>query len=215
MQMCGGGDEPADDSDLARALRALKRRGCLLLLTGRTPPETTRRAVRRVLGSPRARRRRVVVRTDPDGEDAYDDVPNTRVVDVRAVVREGRPDGLAVVRERVRTAVDGAVDDASPDPAELRVVVDAAAPLVDVWGVEAAGEFLDDLAATARAAHAMIAARLDVDDAALAGSLAAAPDVRVELRHVCDVDCTCDGDRDGPCQRVHLPGREPSPWTPL
>jgi hypothetical protein len=213
--MGGGSDEATGNADLADALESLKRRGCLLLLTGRTPPETTRRAVRRVLGSSRAPRRRVVVRTDPDGTDAYDDVPGARVVDVRDVVRAARPDGLDVVLERVRGAVDGAVEDAPPDPAELRVVVDDTASLVDAWGVEPVVEFLDGLAAAARTARAMIAARLDRDEAALSADLAAVPDVRIELRRDCDVDCDCSGGRGGPCQRVHLPDRAPSAWTPL
>lgn len=225
--MHGGGENGPGSRDVGDALRALKRRGCLLLLTGRTPASTSRRAVRRVLGDPGAGRRRVLVLADPERDaDAYDDVPNVRVLDVRAVVREAAPDGLDVVAERLRAAVDpDGEDDADgesdPDGAaagdgeeddeeddDLRVVLDDTVPLVEAWGVERVGEFLVDLGEFARATRAIVAARLDLDESdPVAAGLADRSDLRVELRH------DCDG--DGPCQRVHLPGREPSAWTPL
>jgi hypothetical protein len=233
--MSGGRGDGDEGRDPAGALRALKRRGCLVLLTGRTPPATSRRALRRALGSPRVPRRRVVVLADPapeapdpsaDGSaDAYGAVPDARVVHAGDVVDAAAPGGLDVVLDRLDAALDETDADAGADadaegssrsPARLRVVVDAATPLVDAWGVEAVGAFLADLGDVARSARGIAAARLDLDDAdPVTADLAAASDVRIELRDDCDVGCACPPARDGPCQRVHLPGRGPSPWTPL
>jgi len=65
---------------IRRKLRRMKRNGCNLLVTGNVREEASRRATRRLLGSPEETRTRLLGLTDRDREDAPDLLPG----DVRA-----------------------------------------------------------------------------------------------------------------------------------
>lgn len=208
---------PPDHAErrVSESLQRLKRHGCSLLVVGSVSAETRAAAVQRLLGAERLRRRRIVAVTDgtADLTESLSQSPETFVLDhaTEATTRDGttgrraspgasRHRRVAPGLDTLETAIRDEVDrlarlDGPLDAAELRLSVDSLRPLLRRHGVDAVGEFVDDVSTHVRAVDGMAHYVLpEPYDSAVVQSTSDHVDAVVELR----------ARRDGPDQRWHL-----------
>jgi hypothetical protein len=206
--MTAGGDRV---ERFASTLRQLKRRGCLLLVTGRASDATVERAGDRFLGASIPERRRLVVLADPDAEDMWSDrLSTTDVVDWRRppaldggrrglgpgptpitgsgpgpggdAGAGGGPADLRALRGRIVDVVADCEAESRLDAAEFRVVVDSVDELVDREGTDAVVRFAAAVGAVVRGVHGIAALRVRRDDDRILEALDPIADARIEVR---------------------------------
>lgn len=220
----GGQRFSRDDPDFESFLRALKRHGCNLLVTGEAGEEAFAAMTRRLLGVPSQRRVRLLALT------------NARIENVERLL----PDGIGATGRGVEvlrhgSAVRGtAATDISPGtssppqselvafqddvcdavgtegltPGELRVGVVNLCPFVSDYGTEAVAEFARTVGSEVLRAHGMAHYCLPaVDDAPVVAELQPEFDARIEVRK---------GNDSPPTHRWHVPQHDlTTPWVEI
>jgi hypothetical protein len=213
---------------LRERLRALKSRGCNLLVTGAVREEVSQRMTRKVLGDPELSRTRILALTDQDRADVPDLLPDgvapgndaVRVVDADFGTREasaanpsapdhgwGRSDLDDLQNVLCNAITTAKIAQSGFDPAELRVSLFTLSHLVNQYDPAAVERFVstvgDHVAGTSGMAHYHLPL---ADDAKTVRRLSPLFDARIELR-----------EKHGrPEQRWHFPADEHSTeWVGL
>lgn len=213
----------------SQQLRALKRKGCNLLVTGDVREEVSQRMTRKMLGAGELPRTRVLALTNQDWEDVPDLLPgnvdatndDVYVVDYswgnrtpEAVAPSpGASDewgchDLADLQTTVCNAITVATDAESGfDPAEFRFSLFTLSALTRQHELDAVERFASAVCDHVRGVSGMGHYHLPVpDDSPTVERLAPLFDARIELRE----------QRGRPEQRWHVPERDaPTEWVGL
>lgn len=198
----GGRRVSFDDPDFGAFLRALKRHGCNLLVTGEASEDVFAAMTRRLLGSPSERRIRLLALSDATPDDAERLLPGDlgvgdpeiRVLDHSSATRNAavdRPSGastpprsdLVAFQDRIHDAIRRIETEEDLAPAELRVGVVTLCPFVSDCGAETAAEFARTVGSAVLEARGMAHYQLPAaDDAPIVEELQPEFDARIEVR---------------------------------
>lgn len=211
--------------EFGEVLRAFKRRGCNLLVTGEVGRQVSGRLTRKLLGSTGVDRSRVLVvvgsehgpleRLLPGALDPSDD--EVHVVDHRGGERGGEKADLEPARTVERRDLDALADAVAAavadhgdrvggfEPAELRLSVTSLPALLDRYGTDAVAGFLPAVADVVTDRQGMGHYHLPVpDDADVVASLTDPFDARIELRQASGAVAE---------QRWHVPAYGTTEWV--
>lgn len=199
----GGQRNPLDDPDFESFLRALKRHGCNLLVTGEAGEHVFAAMTRRLLGTPSEHRERLLALSDTTLDDAGSLLPDGLGVEdpgvrlhhysstTRNVATETPSPAPTQSRSDLVEFQDGICDaiqelDAEADglaPAQLRVGVVTMCPLVSDYETEAVAEFARTVGSEVLQARGLAHYCLPTaDDSPIIAELQPEFDARIEVR---------------------------------
>lgn len=217
-----------ENPNFGSVLRALKRHGCNLLVTGEAGEDVFAAMTRRLFGAPREQRARVLALTDAPSADASDLLPadiemgdprvrvlnhgnDTRFIEADVSSTATRSDRTCLVafQEDICEAI-GTVETEHEElgPAELRLGVVTLRPFVDNYEIESVVEFVRTVGSTILETDGMAHYQLPLpDDAPAVQALSPEFDARIELRKA---------NGGPPRHRWHVPEYDlTAPWTEI
>lgn len=202
----GGQRFSFDEPDFGSFLRALKRHGCNLLVTGEASEDVFAAMTRRLLGTPSERRVRLLGLSDTTRGDAEHLLPGDLgvrdsmvwVLDHSNTTRDVATDGsslaptssrsdLLAFQDEVCDAIERFEAEGDVAPAELRVGIVSLCPFVDAYETETVAEFARTVGSRVLEARGMAHYQLPTaDDEPIVDELQPEFDARIEVRKSSD-----------------------------